>query len=72
MKNLKPVVVWAKQNGETKIIDRILLKMLPKLLEQNEKLTSEILDQREEVWVEEVIYDQFASIAQELVGACYE
>lgn len=72
MKNLKSVVRWAKQNGEAKIIDRVLLKMLPKLLEKDEKLTSDMLDQQDEVWVEDVIYDQFVAIAEELVGARYE
>lgn len=72
MKNLKSVVGWAKQNGEAKIIDRVLLKMLPKLLEKDEKLTSDMLDQQDEVWVEDVIYDQFVAIAEELVGARYE
>lgn len=72
MKNLKLVVAWAKQNGEAKIIDRVLLKMLPQLLEQNEKLTSEMLDRMDEILVKESLYDQFVSIAEELVGARYE
>lgn len=72
MKNLKSVVVWAKQNGEAKIIDRILLKMLPKLLEKDEKFTSEMLDQMAEIWVDKVLYDQFVAVAEELVGAGYE
>lgn len=72
MQNLKAVVQWAKQNGEAKIIDRVLLKMLPKLLEKDEKLTSDILEQMDEVWVEDVLYDQFVAIAEELVGARYE
>lgn len=72
MKNLKAVVRWAKQNGEAKIIDRVLLKMLPKLLEKDEKLTSDMLDQQDEVWVEDILYDQFVAVAEELVGARYE
>lgn len=72
MKNLKSVVQWAKQNGEAKIVDRVLLKMLPTLLEKNEKLTSDMLDQMDEVWVEDTLYDQFIAIAEELVGAHYE
>lgn len=72
MKNLKSVVTWAKQNGEAKIIDRILLKMLPELLDQNEKLTSEMLDRMDEILVKESLYEQFVSIAEELVGARYE
>lgn len=72
MKNLKSVVIWAKQNGEAKIIDRILLKMLPQLLEENEKLTSEMIDQMDEIWIIEPLYNQFVAIAEELVGAHYE
>lgn len=72
MKNLKSVVYWAKQNGEAKIIDRILLKMLPQLLEKNEKLTSDMFDETGEVLVDDLLYDQFVAIAEELVGARYE
>lgn len=71
MKNLKPLIVWVKQKGEAKIIDRILLKILPQLLEQNQKLTSEMLDQSSEVNVPESLYNLFVETAEQLVGESY-
>ncbi len=68
MNDIKPVLIWAKANGESKIVDRILLKLLPALLKYNQKITAEMVENSVELFVDESLYDLVKKTAEELVG----
>lgn len=72
MKNIKPLFDWAKANGESKIVDRILLKLLPELLKYNQKMTADMVENAEELLVEESLYILVKQTAENIVGDHYE
>ena len=70
-KDLKPIFNWAKQNGDANIYDRILMKVMPELLKENLKFTSESIQNSELIEVPQELYDLILEKAQELVGEKY-
>ncbi|MDO9305512.1 MAG: hypothetical protein Q7T77_09275 [Sulfuricurvum sp.] len=72
MKNIKPLFDWAKANGESKIVDRILLKLLPELLKYDQKMTADMVENAEELLVEESLYILVKQTAENIVGDHYE
>ncbi len=72
MKNIKPLFDWAKARSETKVVDRILLKLLPELLKYNQKMTVEIIENTSELFVDDSLYDLIKQTAEDLVGDQYE
>ena len=72
MKDIKPIFNWAIAHGESKIIDRILLRMLPELLKSEQKITSITLSQAESLMVPEALYANFVEVAEELIGQAYQ
>lgn len=72
MKNVIPVFRWAQANGEAKIVDRILVKLLPKLLKHQQKLTTEIINQAELLEVPSELYNAVLAAAEALVGRPFE
>ncbi len=72
MKNIKPLFDWAKANGESKIVDRILLILLPELLKYNQKMTADMVENAEELLVEESLYALVKQTAENIVGDHYE
>ncbi|MBN2824732.1 MAG: hypothetical protein JXQ76_05375 [Campylobacterales bacterium] len=71
MKDLKPLFNWAKQYGDANIYDRILMKVMPQLLEHNFKLTSQNIESSESIEVPQALYDLIVTKTQELVGKSY-
>jgi len=73
MKDAKHIFSCAIANGEAKIIDRILVRVLPELIKSNQKLTSESILASERIDVSDELYDYIRSVAQELTGlSCCE
>jgi len=64
--NAKPIFDWAKAHGESKIVDRILVRLLPDLLSAQLKVTSDSLDKMAEFDVSEELYQKIQAIAEEL------
>jgi hypothetical protein len=69
--NIKPVFLWAREKGDTKIYDRILMKVVPKLVQHNIQLTSEVIEQSDSIDVSSEIYDLIQLKAEELIGEKY-
>jgi hypothetical protein len=69
--NIKPIFLWAREKGDAKIYDRILMKVVPELVKNNIQLTSEFIEQNEIIDVPSEIYDLLLEKAQELVGEKY-
>ena len=68
LKDVKPLFLWAKQRGDANIYDRIIIKIIPNLLKENIKITSQQIDNQEEILVSEEIYKLILETAQSLVG----
>jgi hypothetical protein len=71
MKNVLPLFVWANAHGEAKIIDRILIKVLPDLLKHNCKITPEQVENSQELNIPESLYTEICVVAEELIGKRY-
>lgn len=50
-KDIKPLFLWAKEKGDANIYDRIIMKVLPQLLQENIQLTSDLVEESNEVLV---------------------
>lgn len=68
VKDAKHIFNCAVANGEAKIVDRILVRVLPELIKHNQRLTSERILQAETIEVSDELYDYIRSVAQELTG----
>jgi hypothetical protein len=68
MKDVKHIFNCAIANGEAKIIDRILVRVLPELLKYNQKITSESIIQAQTIDVPDELYNYIRAVAQELTG----
>ncbi len=71
MRDIKPLLNWAKQHGDANIYDRILMKVMPQLLINDLKLTSQKIEASERIEVAQELYDLIAEKAQDLVGKSY-
>lgn len=71
MKDIKPLMLWAKANGEAKIVDRILVKLLPDLVKANQQVTADMLDHQSVIEIPIELYERMRSIAEDLVGQSY-
>lgn len=71
MKDIKPILNWAMQYGESKIVDRILIKLLPEFLAVNQKITPEMIENSDELVVPENLYQLTKETAENLVSMSY-
>jgi hypothetical protein len=70
-KDIKPVFRWAKENGDANIYDRIIMKVMPQLLDEGIKLTSETIESQEKIIISNELFDLILEKTQELIGAQY-
>lgn len=68
MKDVKPIFECAKANGETKIVDRILVRVLPELMKHDHKLTPSMIEEQAVLMLPDALHDYIQSVAQELTG----
>jgi len=68
MKDAKYIFSCALANGEAKIVDRILVRILPELMKHNQKMTSDSIFQAESIEVSDELYEYIKSVAQEMTG----
>jgi hypothetical protein len=71
MRDIKPLMAWAKANSEAKIVDRILVKLLPVLVKNGLTLTIDQLETQERLEVSEELYAQIQAVTEALVGQPY-
>jgi len=69
--DIKPLFEWAKENGDANIYDRILMKVMPYLLKENIKLTSEYIENTDIIEVPNDIYKIILQKTEELIGFNY-
>jgi len=70
-RDVKGIFKWAKANGDAKIIDRILVKVLPELLKNNIKITEESIQKSQTIEVSDELYNLIKTKSEELVGSSY-
>lgn len=70
--NAKPIFEWAFQHGETKIIERILVRLLPDLIDEKVQVTAESLLTMPALNVSEELYKKIQLVAEEMVGQAYQ
>lgn len=71
MCDLKPLFIWARNHGDANIYDRILMKVMPQLLKENIKLTSEFIENTEVIKISNELYNLILEKTEELIGAKY-
>ncbi|MGB3917928.1 hypothetical protein J9253_15285 [Thiothrix litoralis] len=72
MKDIQPIFEWALQNGDVKVIDRICIKLLPVMLENNIQLTEALIKNCDSIDVADTLYDEVLKMAVSLVGKPYD
>jgi hypothetical protein len=70
-KDIKVIFTWAKERGDANIYDRILMKVLPELLEEKIQLTSESIESSDTIMVSDKLYNSILSNSEQLVGEKY-
>jgi hypothetical protein len=70
-KDIKPLFLWAKEKGDANIYDRIIMKVLPQLLQENIQLTSDLVEESNEVLVSDDLYSLVLNKTEQLVGVKY-
>lgn len=68
MKDAKHIFTHAKSIGESKIVDRILVRVLPELIKYDKKITSTTIEESEELLVPDELYSYIRDVARELTG----
>ena len=71
-KDIKPILNWAVANGEAKIIDRILMKLLPQFIKIGLKVTEKTINDSKILEVPSELYSLVQSTAEELVGSSFK
>jgi hypothetical protein len=71
-KDLKPIFSWAKQNGDANIYDRIIVKTMPILLQNNLQLNTKVIESSGEILVSTEVYELILSTAQNLTAKTYK
>lgn len=73
MKNAKHIFNCAATKSEAMIVDRILVRVLPALIQHDQKLTANSIKSMEQVMVPDSLYEYIREVAEELVGCkCIE
>lgn len=72
MNNAKGLFDWALKEGEAKIIDRVLIKVAPKLLAEGIEVSAEDIKNMGSFFVGDEIYSIMKQITEEIVGKSYE
>jgi hypothetical protein len=70
-KDIKPIFLWAKEKGDANIYDRIIMKVLPQLLQENIQLTSDLVEESNEILVSDDLYSLVLNKTEQLVGVKY-
>lgn len=68
MKDVKHIFVSAVASSEAMVVDRILIRVLPALIEYGKILTVENIREAQTIFVPEELYIHILKAAEELVG----
>ena len=71
VKDVKPIFLHAIAQSETMILDRMLVRLLPTLLQHGLMLTADAIRQSEQIPVTDELFAHIRLVADELVGTPY-
>ena len=71
-KDIKPILIWAAANGEAKIVDRILMKLLPEFIKDGHKITEKTIATTNKIEVSNDLYELVKNMAEELVDSSFD
>ncbi|HRF56011.1 MAG TPA: hypothetical protein PLV58_01310 [Campylobacterales bacterium] len=71
LEDIKPIFEWAIKNGEAKIVDRILVKLLPQLLKAHSNITAADVKESAVINVSAELYELVKKSAEELIGSSF-
>lgn len=71
MQDVKPIFDWAARNGDVKVVSRILIKLLPIMLEHNIQLTESMVKESDAIDIPDALHDEVLNMAVSLVGQPY-
>ena len=72
MKDIKPLINWAKENGEDFTLLRLLIKSLPELVSFNVKTTTDWIENQQVFEIPDDLYQRLKVVAEALVGDIYK
>ena len=70
--DIKPIFNWAVENGEAKIVSRILMKLLPHIIKNELIITEEMVNSAKTLEVSDELYHLVKETAEEIVGNSYK
>jgi hypothetical protein len=65
-KSIKSVLDWAEENGEVKVVDRILVKVMMDLIKHKVVITA--ASNFDELEIPDELYQRIKNVAAEIVG----
>lgn len=71
MKNVTPIFKWAIAHGETRISERILIKLAPELVASNHMISLAQIENNDSILLEDALYNKVRKLAEELVGETF-
>lgn len=63
----KPIFLWAKEHGDPRIIERILVRVLPLMIERDVKLTVEQIESARTLPLPVDLANMISAVAKELI-----
>jgi len=72
MVDAKGLFEWAVQEGEAKVVDRVLIKVVPKLLSAGIRVSAEEISAMDSFFVSEEIFEAMREVVEQIVGKSFE
>ena len=57
MRDVKPVLAWARAHGDSKIVDRVIVRLLPQLQAHGLQLSGAQVEADDQIMVPDPVYD---------------
>jgi len=70
-KDIKPIFDWAIEHGDSNIVNRVIMKLLPHFINHNQKLTSDEVSQSTKIEVPSDLYMLVKDMSEKTVGSAY-
>ncbi|MEA1892044.1 MAG: hypothetical protein U9N33_04955 [Campylobacterota bacterium] len=71
-RNVIPVFRWASANADATVVDRILVKILPEILNSSKNITRELIESSQIIEVDLSLYDLIKKTAEGIVGSSFK
>lgn len=69
MRDVKPVFAWARAHGDSKIVDRVIIRLLPQLQAHGLYLSEAQVEADDQTMVPDPVYDLVKETAEALIAS---